>query len=64
MPRTVRLSLAAATLALGAAPLAPAHAVACNPLVQVVCRTAGTVCRDVLYDLDQNVHSLACTWSS
>ena len=64
MPRAVRLTLAAGAAALALAPAAPSHAVACNPLFQLVCQTAGTVCREVVYEVDHTVHTLVCTWSA
>jgi hypothetical protein len=64
MPRSARLLLVAAVAGLGLGTATPSHAVACNPLAQVVCQTVGYVCREVVYPIDQNVHMLACTWSA
>ena len=64
MPGPARLALAAGVAALALGPAAPSHAVACNPLFQLVCQTAGTVCREVVQEVDQTVHTLVCTWSA
>ena len=64
MPRSARLALAAVVAALALGPAAPSHAVECDPLLQPVCRTVGTVCREVVYEVDEKVHMLACTWSA
>jgi hypothetical protein len=64
MPRSVRLLLTAAVAALALAPATASHAQACNPLLQPACQAVGTVCREVVQEIDPTVHMLVCTFSA
>jgi len=59
MSRIARLVLGGTVVLAAAAPLAPAHAITCNPADAVVCTTYSKTCQR-LSTYDQ-LHQLVCT---